>query len=69
MQTRLHSALEAVANTAIGFVISLVATATVLPLAGVQTSLRQNVGITAAFTVISIVRGYLIRRWFNRRRN
>jgi len=66
MQTRRHSLIESCANVAIGFLVSLVATATVLPAAGVQTSLRQNVGITAAFTAISIVRSYLVRRWFNR---
>ena len=66
-QTRLSSLVEAVINTAIGFVISLALTAIVLPAYGHQVSLSQNLQITAIFTVASIVRSYTLRRWFNAR--
>lgn len=66
-QSRLSSLIEAVLNVAIGFVVSLVLTAIVLPAYGHQVTLSQNLQITAIFTVASIARSYCIRRWFNAR--
>lgn len=60
------SLMKALANNAIAFLISIVANQVVLPLFGITVSLAQSVGITVAFTVISIVRSYLVRRWFTR---
>lgn len=65
-QTRKHSAFEAVANVLIGYSINLVAQIVIFPLLGVSASLAQNIGIGLAFTGISLVRSYLLRRWFNR---
>jgi uncharacterized protein YneF (UPF0154 family) len=39
----------------------------VLPLFGIQSTVLKNLGITVCFTVISILRGYLIRRYFNKK--
>lgn len=66
-QTRLASAAEAAANTAIGFVISWAATLIILPLFGLHPSAADGFGITVAFTALSLVRGYVLRRLFNRR--
>lgn len=66
-QTRLGSFIEAVMNTAIGLGINLVAQRFVFPLFGFHPSFATNLGIAAIFTVISIVRGYVVRRWFNAR--
>jgi hypothetical protein len=66
-QTRISSLIEAVINTAVGFVISLVLTAVVLPAYGHAVTLSQNLQITAIFTVASILRSYCLRRWFNAR--
>ena len=60
------SLMEAVANNAIAFVISIAANQLVLPLFGFMVSFAQSVGITLAFTAISIVRGYVVRRVFSR---
>ncbi len=65
-QSRRASALEAVANTAIGFCISLLATLIILPAAGVVATSGQSVAITLGFTAISLARGYALRRLFNR---
>lgn len=65
MQTRLSSFLEALANTLIGYVISLVAQLIVYPLYGASFTFRQNIEIGLIFMAISIIRGYVIRRWFN----
>lgn len=65
MQTRLSSFIEAVINVAIGFVVSLVLTAWLLPAYGHAVTWSENVQITCVFTVTSILRSYLVRRYFN----
>ena len=65
MQTRRMSAVETVANVAIGYAVSLAATALVLPAFGYPVSGSSAVGISAVFTVISLVRSYVLRRAFN----
>jgi len=64
-QTRKHSMFEAVANVLVGYGISLAAQIVIFPLFGVHASLAQNIGIGLAFTAVSLVRSYLLRRWFN----
>jgi hypothetical protein len=66
MQTRLHSFLEATANILIGSLISLLVQRLVFPLYGIQITLSQDIQIVAIFTVVSIVRSYILRRVFNR---
>lgn len=43
----------------------MLANFTVLPWFGFRPSLHQNFIITCCFTVISVVRGYAVRRLFN----
>lgn len=64
-QTRLQSLIEALLNVLIGYVINFVANLLILPLFGFNVTLTQNLAIGAIFTAISIVRSYLIRRYFN----
>lgn len=66
-QTRLGSLIEATFNTAIGFGVALLSQIVVFPMFGIHVPLSTNLGIGAWFTVISVVRGYVIRRWFNER--
>ena len=66
-QTRIGSLIEACINTAIGFAMSMALSLIVYPMFGHAFTLAQNVGITAIFTVASILRGYVVRRWFNAR--
>lgn len=47
-----------------GFLISLAAAPIVYPIFGHSFSMAQNVGITLVFTVLSLARGYLVRRLF-----
>lgn len=63
-QPRLVSFYEAVFSTAIGFGLSFVVGQLVFPLYGWQISASQNLQITLIFTVLSIARGYAIRRFF-----
>ena len=67
-QKRTTSLLESCLNVGSGFVISLIVWECVIePLWNIEKSLAENIGITGVFTVISIARGFLWRRLFNRR--
>lgn len=65
MQSKKHSLLEAVLNTASGFVISFIVGLVAFPLYGFQPTLAQNFGLVTIFTVTSIIRSYAWRRAFN----
>lgn len=66
-QTRLGSFIEVCINIAIGFGINWVANICILPLYGFHVSGSQAFSMGLIFTVISVVRSYVIRRWFNQR--
>lgn len=65
-QTRTMSAVESIANVAVGYGIAVATQAVVFPLFGLHASLADNLAIGAVFTVVSLVRSYLLRRIFNR---
>jgi len=64
-QSRRLSMIETLTSVAVGFLLSLGASYIVYPLFGHSFTLAQNVGITIIFTVLSILRGYAVRRVFN----
>lgn len=66
MQSKLGSFVESLANIAVGYTINLIAQMVIFPLFGVHVTVSKCAGIGLAFTAISIVRSYCIRRWFNR---
>lgn len=66
-QTRLSSFIEQLVNVGIGFCIALTAQLLIYPSIGITISVETHVEITLMFTGISIIRGYIIRRWFNAR--
>jgi O-antigen/teichoic acid export membrane protein len=67
-QTRLGSLIEAGMNILIGFGVALASQMVVFPMVGIHgVSLATNLEIGAYFTAISLIRSYIIRRWFNRR--
>lgn len=65
MQSKLGSFVEACANIAVGFMINFTANMIVLPWFGFDITASKAFGIGIVFTVISLVRSYAIRRWFN----
>ena len=65
MQNKKQSAIETIASTLIGFIVSLVLVNIVLPLFGFNVMFNDSFFITLIFTVASIVRGYYVRRYFN----
>ena len=65
MQSRLNSAFEAVTNVAIGYLVSVLANVLILPLFGYNVTIADSFAIGLAFTAVSLVRSYLLRRAFN----
>ncbi len=66
-QTRIGSLFEALINTCIGFGINYTANLLIFPLFGLHISLANNFLMGMLYTMISVVRSYAIRRWFNAR--
>lgn len=66
-QTKLGSFYEACINVAIGFGINFVANLIILPLFGFNITLMDNLYIGLLYTVVSVARSYVVRRWFDRR--
>ena len=64
-QTRWGSAVEALLNVAIGFAINFTANMLVLPLFFSGVTASKAFGIGLVFTVISVARSYILRRWFD----
>ena len=66
-QTRLGSLIESLFNVAIGLAINFMANMLILPLIGFHITAGQNLFIGVLYTLISVCRSYVIRRWFNQR--
>ena len=66
-QSRRASFAEAATQTAVGYVVALGTQAVVFPLAGIHgVTATAHAGIGAAFVGVSLVRGYALRRVFER---
>jgi len=66
-QSRLESFIESLMNIMIGYGVALASQLAIFPLFDIHVSLETNLWIGAWFTAISLVRSYVIRRWFNAR--
>lgn len=64
-QSRRGSLIEAWANIVIGFGINFAANVMILPHFGFNATMGTLGIIGLIYTVISLVRSYCIRRWFN----
>ncbi len=67
MQTKRQSLVESLINVAVGFGISLISTMVLFPLMDIESTTAKNLQITFYFTLISIARSYVLRRYFNRK--
>ena len=65
-QTKLGSFVEAWANIVVGFTINFICNLIIWPLLGIH-GVDARVAFLGGliFTVISLVRSYVLRRWFN----
>lgn len=66
-QTRLSSFIEAMINVVIGYGIAIASQIVIFPMFGIYIDLKTNLWIGMWFTLISLIRSYTIRRWFNAR--
>lgn len=65
-QKQLHSIIEAVSGTAVGFIISWALLSFLIsPLFHLKTNYGEDFLITCIFTVASVLRSYGVRRFFN----
>ena len=67
MQSRWHSFMESCVNILIGYSVAVTSQVLIFPLYGINIQLHQNMAIGVWFTLISLVRSYLLRRWFTHR--
>lgn len=67
MQSRLGSFIESTSNVLLGLVVAILAQMVIFPLYGITTTFATNLQIALWFTVISIIRSYAVRRFFNYR--
>ena len=63
-QSRLMSLVEAVANVVVGYGVAVVVQIILVPVFGLEVTVRQNLVMGLVFTAVSVVRSYLLRRIF-----
>lgn len=64
-QSRIQSLIESLTNVAIGYFVALASQLVIFPWYGIRLPLAENIKIGVWFTIVSVVRSYVIRRWFN----
>ena len=64
-QSRTMSAIEAVTNVLVGYGVAVATQMVIFPMFGLTATLGQNMAMGAVFTIVSLVRSYLLRRVFN----
>lgn len=65
-QSHKHSLYESLINVSIGYVIAIGSQMVILPLYDIHIPTEQNFTMALMFTLISLVRSYILRRWFNK---
>ena len=65
MQTKRQSLIETLTSVFVGWLIGVILNLTILPLFNYNITVVDSLWVSLIFTVISVVRGYLIRRFFN----
>ena len=64
-QSKKMSLLETLTSTVIGYTIAVSAQVVIFPFFDIHVPLHDNLMIGALFTIVSVVRGYFVRRLFN----
>lgn len=67
MQTRKHSFIESLVNVLIGYGVAVGSQYAIFPFFGIYIPLEEHAIIGLWFTVISIIRSYLLRRYFTKK--
>ena len=58
--------IESVTNVLIGYFVAVVSQIVIFPIFGIHVGIVDNLLIGLYFTAVSLVRGYFVRRLFNR---
>lgn len=66
MQTKLQSRIETLVQQAIGFVVAMISQLIIFPVFDIHINMKDNLLIGIYFTIVSIIRSYLVRRAFNK---
>ena len=66
MQSRRRSLIEAIANVVVGYVLALATQFAVFPWFALEADIRTNMVLSGVFATISLIRGYALRRVFER---
>jgi len=64
-QTKRDSLLEATINIMIGYGVAIAAQKVIFPVFGIQVSTADDCKIAGLFTIVSLIRSYVLRRLFN----
>ena len=65
MQTKRQSLIETVTDQVIAYIVAIVNQIIIFPVLMIDISIKQNLLLAGYFTIFSMCRRYLVRRYFN----
>lgn len=65
MQSKKESFIETLTSVFVGWLIGVILNMLVLPLFDYDITVIDSLWVSLIFTVVSVIRGYIIRRFFN----
>ena len=65
MQSKKESFIETLTSVFVGWIIGVILNMLVLPLFDYNITVIDSLWVSLIFTVVSVIRGYIIRRFFN----
>ena len=65
MQSKKQSLIETLTSVFVGWLIGVILNMLVLPLFDYNITVIDSLWVSLIFTVVSVIRGYVIRRFFN----
>ena len=65
MQTKKQSFIESLTSVFVGWLIGVILNMLVLPIFDYNITVIDSLLVSLIFTVVSVIRGYLIRRFFS----
>ena len=65
MQSKKDSFIETLTSVFVGWLIGVILNMLVLPLFDYNITVIDSLWVSLIFTVVSVIRGYVIRRFFN----
>ena len=65
MQSKKQSLIETLTSVFLGWLVGVILNLTVLPLFDYNITVTDSLLVSLIFTVVSVIRSYIIRRFFN----